>query len=161
MLIATLLAQTVVTPPPAPPPAPAPRPVTRGPDTYLTAPPRERFRLAVTLRSASALLWDGDLWVANSGQSSWSESRTEPPEQTCTPAAYYGSSRSAETSVTVNALQRGAETYLNVTVRWSRASDAPCGGLRTVELRETVPMPGERPAVIRGDGGLVLELRRR
>jgi hypothetical protein len=168
MIAAMMLAQ-IAAPAPSPARPPVITQVVTSPPRFSAAPqvlvapnvPPPRTRLSVTLRAPMSVLWDGRLWLVPNGQSTWTETRNEPPEQSCVGAQYYGNQRSAETSVTLQMLQREPEApLLMVTVRWARPSEAPCGGTRTIELRETVPFPGDRPAVIRGDGGLSVEIRR-
>lgn len=120
-----------------------------------------RVRVGVTVRSPAGILWDGSLWVSGRGQSSWRQSVQEPQAEDCPRTRPYDSMQN-EISVTLSPTgEAGLAPLVNVSVRWARPAEAACGGARIVELRETVSLEDGKPAVIRGDGGLVVELRRR
>ncbi|MGK6324110.1 hypothetical protein ACMGDM_13660 [Sphingomonas sp. DT-51] len=85
----------------------------------------------------------------------------EPQPEGCPRTPSFGYGAQNEVSVQLSSERGGQAAMLAVTVRWARPVEEGCGGTRTVELREAVPMPGSTPVVLRGDGGLVVELRRR
>ncbi|MBW6525815.1 hypothetical protein KZ813_03080 [Sphingomonas sp. RHCKR7] len=119
----------------------------------------ERVRLGVIVRAANMTLWDGALWVSARNSSSFRQTVQEAQPDACPRPSAYGAQN--EVSVQLVPQRAGAAAALSVMVRWARPGDGACGGARTVELRETVPMPGAAATVLRGDAGLVVELRRR
>lgn len=113
------------------------------------------------MRGGGAVLWEGSLWVVPYAQSSWRQSVQEAAPDEC------GSVRtrfeaSRETSISLNMAYDGEQSpRLHVMAQWARPGVEPCSGMRRVELRETVATDATAPIVLRGDGGLVVELRRR
>lgn len=145
--------------------APPPRVVSVPPPMIMRSPngdPGPRTRVAIVLRSPQEIIWQGDLWVGTRGSSSWRESISEAGAEPCNRSWEYGGGQ-RESSVTLGPQRAEAsgEQTLVVTVRWSRPVDEPCSGVRTVELRQPVKLPASGSITIKGDGGLVVEVRRR
>lgn len=119
------------------------------------------MRVEVTLRALDATLWQGQLALAQGG-ASWRESVSEAGN--C--ATVFGEGTvQREASIQLIRQRNGAADSSGsvlVTVRWTRPVEASggCGATRTVELRQTVDL-STGPARLTGDGGLVVELRRR
>jgi len=122
--------------------------------------------LDIRISSGSELLWEGRVRVGKPGASLTQHLfQSEPPG--CPPGRFDGSVHQS-VSLTVQRLRystnaAGVFTY-PVRVGWERpALPGGCGGAgtRSVEIREDVELrPGER-AVLRGDVGLQVEIRRR
>lgn len=151
MLIAPEQVQIVA--PPAPPAYGAP--------AQTNAPLAERVKIAVVIRAGGQTLYDGALWVSPRGQAAWQLSVQEAPDPMCQPDV--GNTRTNELSIRISSTRYGS--YANaglyaVTVRWQRPGETACEGVRTVELREAVNL-ANTPIVLKGDGGLTVEIRRR
>lgn len=158
-MLIVLLAQAALPPVSAPPPvfvpAPSVEPDRRDPRLG------ERTRIAVIVKAEGRTLYDGALWVGRQAPASWRQTVQEAPDPACARATPWDA-RGNEISVQVMPRfdePRAPERFV-VTVRWQRTGDRPCSGTRTVELREGVTLDGG-PAVLRGDAGLTVEVRRR
>ncbi|MBB3692503.1 hypothetical protein [Sphingomonas sp. BK580] len=121
----------------------------------------ERVRLGVVMRAGNTTMWDGTLWVSARNISSFRQSIQEAQPVACPRAAAYPYAAQNEVSVQLVPQGSGEASSLSVTARWVRPGEGACGGARTIELRETVPMPDAAATVLRGDAGLIVELRRR
>jgi hypothetical protein len=117
----------------------------------------------VVIRAPSGLLWQGTLRVAErGGESSWSQTRSEPPRSACpSRSSYFWNGEREMLSLSLASASREMAATLVVQVRWARRGEGACDGLRTVELRQTVEMTGRQTTTVSGDGGLRVELRRR
>lgn len=154
-----LTLQAVIPPvfvPPAPPAPPAPPRLPAGKQDR-----SDRMRVDVVLRTPEAVLWQGTLTLANGG-ASWRESVSEAGD--CS-TRYGDGAIQREASVQLYRQRSGSgegDETVQVNVRWVRPADgaAACGSTRTVELRQSVDL-STGPARLVGDGGLVVELRRR
>ncbi len=171
MIVMLTAVQAAVTAPlPAPPAPPAP------PQIHLTPispPPGQsnrtsvpmmavptRSRIGVVVRAGNRPLWDGALWVASRGVSVWRQSVQEPLPEQCGPRPW--SNDQNEISVQLSpVIDEANASRIAVTVRWVRSGDDVCGGTRSVELRQTIAVPPNGVAVLRGDAGLIVELRQR
>jgi hypothetical protein len=151
----------------APPAPPAPPAIMRSfaPPIVVTSAPQSAVRTSdidVVIRAPSGVLWQGTLRVADRGrESNWSQTRTEPPGAACPTRGYGWVGEREMLSLSLAAPSGEPSSSLAVQVRWARRGDSGCDGLRTVELRETVALSDRRTAVVTGDGGLRVELRRR
>ena len=125
-----------------------------------TAPPR-LSEVEVVIRAPAGILWQGMLRVADRGESNWSQTRSEPPRQPCAVRSSYWNGDREMLSLSLSPGARDTPDGMIVQVRWARRGDDTCDGLRTVELRQTVALPSRQTAVVTGDGGLRVELRRR
>lgn len=161
-MIALLLAQAAVSVA-APPLTPSP-PVIVTRSAFSPGITRPRFRVAITVRAAEGVLWSGSLWVSSrAGGASWRQNMQEAQPDECATPITYGVNAQSELSVQVNPMSSAdtsAREQVTVNVRWTRPAPTPCGGSRTVELRQTIALDSREPAVVRGDGGLLVELRR-
>ncbi|MBB4154020.1 hypothetical protein GGQ80_001930 [Sphingomonas jinjuensis] len=121
----------------------------------------EPMRVDVTLRGPGATLWQGQLALGQGG-ASWRESVSEAGG--CT-TPYGEGTVQREASIQLIRQRNGAAdpgASVQVSVRWVCPAEARggCGATRTVELRQSVDL-STGPARLTGDGGLVVELRRR
>lgn len=159
-MIALLLAQAGV---PLAPPAP-PMIITTAPRLPgEQANTRPRFRVVVSVRAPEGLLWSGALWVSPRGPASWRQNMMEAQADECAPQNAFRSTTSNELNVQLNVLPSAdpaGDGRISVSVRWSRPGSSPCGGIRTVELQEQARLDRRGPTILKGDGGLVVELRR-
>lgn len=122
--------------------------------------------IEIRVRSGSETLWEGRLRVAKPGASLIQHiNETEPAG--CPPSAY---AHSVHSSLTVSVLRNklsitpeGAFNY-HVRVAWERpSSPRGCGneGARKVEVSQGIDLRPEQSAALKGDVGLVVEVRRR
>jgi hypothetical protein len=174
LLIALLMAQS--TPAPAPPIAvsnTSPPPVVEtGPSDrpHIYAIPEANNAppdlIELRVRSGTELLWAGTLRVARPGASLIQHiNQTEPTG--CPPSPY---AHSVHSSLSVSLLRdklsitpEGAFSY-HVRVSWERPSSARgCGGegARKVEVSQAVDLRPGQTTALKGDVGLVVEIRRR
>ncbi|WEK42661.1 MAG: hypothetical protein P0Y64_14945 [Candidatus Sphingomonas colombiensis] len=159
-MIVLLLAQAAVHPAPPPPPViitTVPRlPSEQG----ITRP---RIRVAVSVRAPEGVLWSGALWVSPRGLASWRQNMMEAQADECMPQNGFRSSTANELNVQLSVLplvDPAGDERISVNVRWSRPASSPCGGSRIVELQEQARLDKRGPTILKGDGGLVVELRR-
>jgi hypothetical protein len=175
-------------PPPAPQPGgmksnsspPPPMIVSTAPPPIAETGPSDRPRLylipeannappdmiELRVRSGSQLLWEGRLRVARPGASLIQHiNETEPSG--CPPSAYAHSVHSSLTASVQRAklsiTPEGAFNY-HVRVAWERPSSARgCGnqGARRVEVSQGIDLRPGQGATLKGDVGLVVEVRRR
>ena len=69
-----------------------------------------------------------------------------------------------EVNIDLNQFGFGADpARTSISVRWVRPAGEGCAelGSRTVEIRQAVILPAGQTVTLSGDGGLVVELRRR
>ena len=154
--------------PTAVPAPPAPPPIVRlssARSSFGGASAGEISSIEVRLSAESGLLWDGVLRVGGGQAATIMESRTEAEPASCPETRLRG--RGVETSLrlslSANGRTSGIDAY-NVSVHWTRpGSAAECSdsGSRSVQLQQVVDLAAGREIVLRGDGGLVLRLRRR
>ena len=141
---------------PAPPPIYVPSTTRVPPD--LRAMAATRYRVEVEVRSPEGVLWSGPLTLAYFSNATV---RREQSEASDVPA-----SRSSAFSLSLamrNPVQVDGPT-VGVTVHWMRPGEPSCGyppSSRTVELAQAVPLPAAGSAILNGDGGLEIRLRRR
>ncbi|MGR6327915.1 hypothetical protein ACU5AX_02505 [Sphingomonas sp. XXL09] len=167
IIMLTALQAAVIAAPPAPPAPPqiyltpiSPPPGQSNRNGVPTMPAPKRSRIGVVVRAGNLPLWDGALWVASRGVSVWRQSVQEPLPEQCGPRPW--SNDQNEISVQLSPVIDDANaSRIAVTVRWVRSGDEVCGGTRSVELRQTIAVPPSGVAVVRGDAGLVVELRQR
>ena len=122
--------------------------------------------LEIRIRSGSELLWEGSVRVGKPGASLTQHLFQSEPAG-CPPGPYAGSVH-ASVGLTVQRLRystspAGVFTY-PVRVSWERpalAGGCGGGGTRSVEIREDVELRPGQQAVLRGDVGLQVEIRRR
>ncbi len=159
-----LLAQAgAVLAPPAPSiyvPAPI---VTRSSASDRMAAMRESVPLDIVVRVPQGLLWSGRLLVDGGRGASWRQSQSEAVASSCGQIDLPFNASQREASVTLRRSTRSdmAADLFSVEARWTRPSDAGCGGTSTIELRQTVMLAVGTTQILKGDGGLVVELRRR
>ena len=158
-----MIAQTLVAPVPTAPPAPPQVPRFAPTRIGDVSAPERRLPLDVVVRSAEGVLWSGGLIVGSRGQSSWTQSRSEPADPACAVRGVYASGERDGLNVQLYLVGTSDDpaARVAVTVRWSRRAEVACGGSRTVELSQIVGLADRSAVQIRGDGGLVIELRRR
>lgn len=118
----------------------------------------------VEVSAAGRTLWAGPLRVARGAGASYTEQLSQAPAQRCgaEPSHLFRTHRSSFT-VTLSPRGYGEAEMLGVEVRWTRPGDASCpnpGGTRTVQIEDAVKLPQGAQAVLTGDGGLVVKLRR-
>lgn len=121
------------------------------------APPSGAETLDVAIRAADRTLWRGPLTVAPEEASGWSQSRYEPAPHGCPRG------RDASESVSIRMVPQPSDDgtlVMAVTVRWTHAGDAPCAPSRAVELSQAVAFDGGGLVTLRGNDGLVVDLRR-
>ncbi|HEX8574165.1 MAG TPA: hypothetical protein VF759_15600 [Allosphingosinicella sp.] len=122
--------------------------------------------LEFRVRSGNEILWEGRLRVAKPGASMIQHiNETEPSG--CPPSAYAHSVHSSLTTSVQRAklsiTPEGAFNY-HVRVAWERPSSGRgCGneGARRVEVSKGIDLRPEQSATLKGDVGLVVEVRRR
>ena len=122
--------------------------------------------IELRVRSGGQLLWEGRLRVAAPGASLIQHiNETEPTG--CPPSAYAHSVHSSLTASVQRAklsiTPEGAFNY-HVRVAWERPSSARgCGneGARRVEVSQGVDLRPGQAATLKGDVGLIVEVRRR
>ena len=122
--------------------------------------------LEIRVRSGNETLWEGRLRVARPGASIIQHiNETEPSG--CPPSAYAHSVHSSLTASVQRAklsiTPEGAFNY-HVRVAWERPSSAlGCGneGARRVEVSQGIDLRPGQGVTLRGDVGLVVEVRRR
>ena len=151
------------TAPPAPPAPPAPALYPRPADREALRP--ETIELRVM--SEEGLIWQGTLRVGPVGAVISQDRREATAEQCAADVPYSGAGLHTNFSINVSRLYRvtpGGRVLYSVSVRWSRpASRDGCMALgsRTVQLEQRVELEPGREAVLRGDAGLTVTLRRR
>lgn len=159
-----------VTAPPPPPPIVSARttPIYADADSAERQKPVQVTDIDAVIRAPSGVLWQGTLQVARGRESSWSQTRSEPPRTICPAPSHYGSEREMlSLSLTPvaggmpGAMSGGMADSVMVNVRWTRRGDGACDGVRTVELRQSVVLADRQTVSVSGDGGLRVELRRR
>jgi hypothetical protein len=167
-MLVLLLTQVAITHvPSAPPPlrSYAAPPIVALPSTPFdrTAALRERVAVGIVVRAPQGVLWSGSLWVDAMRGASWRHSESEALESNCTLGDQSYGTAQREVSVTVRRSVRSAEASdaFSIEARWTRPSEAGCGGTSTVELRQTLALAPGAVQTLKGDGGLVIELRRR
>ncbi len=167
-MLVLLLTQVMITHvPPAPPPfrsyaAPSIVALPTTPSDR-TAALRERVAVGIVVRAPQGVLWSGSLWVDAMRGASWRQSESEALEPNCTLVEQSYGTAQREVSVTVRRSVRSGEApdAFSIEARWTRPSEAGCGGTSTVELRQTLALAPGATQTLKGDGGLVIELRRR
>jgi hypothetical protein len=152
--------------PPAPPSPPRPPALYPGVIVSSAGLERVRFPVDLIVRGPEGPLWQGRVWVSNAGPTNLRQSRSEPGDPACLAAgsSSFGTQRVNEVNVDLNQFNSPADpARANVTVRWIRPAGQGCAelGSRTVELRQSVSLPAGQTVTLNGDGGLVVELRRR
>ena len=152
--------------PPAPPSPPSPPVSYPGFNISGTGAERVRFPVELVVRGPEGQLWQGRIWVSNGGPTQIRQSRSEPGDPACFPAgaSRFGIQRINEINIDLNQFGTGGDpARTSVNVRWIRPAGEGCAGLgtRTVELRQAVNLPPGETVTLSGDGGLVVELRRR
>ncbi|WP_298814326.1 hypothetical protein [uncultured Sphingomonas sp.] len=130
---------------------------------HRTAALRERVAVGIVVRAPQGVLWSGKLWVdaMRGTPCRHSESEALEPNFAFNDQSY----GTAQRDVSVNGRRspRSGETpdIFSIEARWTRPSEAGCGGTSTVELRQSLALAPGAIQTLRGDGGLVIELRRR
>lgn len=153
---------------PAPPPSP-PRVVETvrvPPPVIVGARPASPANLALTVRWGRQILWSGTLRVSGNHMSAtYSQSKNEslPACPGSEPdRAGYGRA-SEQLSVRADrrrAVDTGAEGFL-IDVNWTRPlPDCQGEGASTVGMSRIVPLAPGRTATLKGDGDLVVDVRR-
>ncbi|WP_019514840.1 hypothetical protein [Sphingomonas sp. Mn802worker] len=159
-----LLAQTgvVLAPPASSVYVPAPI-VTRSSASDRMAAMRESVPLDVVVRVPQGVLRSGRLLVDGARGASWRQSQSEAVASSCEQVDLPFGASQREASVTLRRVMRSdmADDLFSVEARWTRPRDAGCGGTSTIELRQTVTLAVGATQTLKGDGGLVVELRRR
>jgi len=130
-----------------------------------TAAARERIAVSIVVRVLQGVLWSGDLWVDGMRGASWRRSESEALGPECALVDQPPGTAQREISVTLRRPGRltDAPDMLTVDARWTRPSQAGCGGTSTVELGQSLALalaPGAAQT-LEGDGGLIVKLRRR
>lgn len=161
MLALFVVAQIVATPP-APPAPPVMYPTFTVRSGYHPSGQGERYTVDVEVRGGGAVLWSGPLRVGGTyGPTTIRREQSEPGEASC-PSSDHASP--IATSFILTLSPRGSNGSLNVTVRWSRPGDQPCGpgpNSRTVELTQAVALNQGDNVTVNGDGGVSVRLHRR
>lgn len=169
-ILASLLLAAQSAPPPVvgtnspPPPVmvvnTAPPPALYFPGDSPVSPPAV---VEVRISGEGAPLWQGVLRVGPAA--SYSENRSESRATPCPGVPGYDQSLRTSLNLNLSHYPRtNGPGQFGITFSWSRPSDARnCqeGGTRTVQLQQTVELAPGGEAVLRGDGGLTLQLRRR
>lgn len=108
-------------------------------------------------------LWQGVLRVGPSA--TYSENRSESRATPCPGVPGYDQSLRTSLNLILSHYPRtNGQDQFGVSFSWSRPADArSCreGGTRMVQLQQMVELAPGGEAVLRGDGGLALQLRRR
>jgi len=164
-MLVLLLAQVLITQvPPAPRIYGAPPIVSRS-DSMAdrNAAARERVAVGIVVRAPQGVLWSGTLWVDGVRGASWRQSENEAPEPECALVDQPFGNAQREISVTLrrSVRQTDGPDMLTLDARWTRPSQTGCGGTSTVELRQSLALAPGATQTLKGDGGLVVELRRR
>jgi hypothetical protein len=159
--------QPVIVTPTAPPAPPSPPMVTTpvlsryvSSAERLAQPP---VSLEIRVSGEDGAIWEGRLRVGPTG-ASISQNRSEAQPANCqVPSQFLD--RSVRTGFTLNlspGYGEAADLY-SVNVSWTRVAANGCAhdGTRTVQMQSTVTVPEHSSTVLRGDAGLVVELRRR
>lgn len=147
---------------PAPPPILSMTPEVVGRSTMDRQTPSRTTDVDIVIRGPSSVLWNGSLRVGDRGrQSSWSQSRVEPPAADCPAATYPFGGEPEMLSLSLLPMTRDSENSFMVSVRWARRGERGCDGLRTVEVRQSVALTVGQTVSVTADGGLRVELRRR
>ncbi len=124
---------------------------------------RERIAVGIVVRAPEGVLWSGNLWVDGMRGASWKQTETEALGPECAMVDQPFGAVQREISVTLrrSVRQTDAPDMLTVDARWTRPSQTGCGGTSTVELRQSLALAPGATQTLRGDGGLIVELRRR
>lgn len=124
---------------------------------------RERVAVGIVVRAPQGVLWSGNLWVDAMRGASWRQSESEALEPNCALGDQSYGTAQREVSVNVRRSPRSGEApdLFSIEARWTRPSEAGCGGTSTVELRQSLALAPGATQTLKGDGGLVIELRRR
>jgi hypothetical protein len=156
------MATPFIAPPPimvtnsAPPMA---NPILAAPDLPASPP----VLVDIRVDGEGATLWQGSLRVGPSA--SYSENRSESRERPCSPYLSYDQGlRSSLMLNLTNYVTRERPNQFSVSVSWNRpATPEACGepGSRSVQLQQSIELAPGAEAVLHGDGGLAVRLRRR
>jgi hypothetical protein len=164
-MLVLLLAQVLIAQVPPVPRIYASPPIVSRPDAvaHRNAAARERIAVSVVVRVPQGVLWSGNLWVGGIRGASWRQSENEALGPECALVDQPFGTAQRETSVTLrrSVRQTDAPDMLTVDARWTRPSQAGCGGTSTVELRQSLALAPGATQTLKGDGGLIVELRRR
>ena len=128
------------------------------------AAPVPRYPVQVEIRGGDSVLWSGIVHAGGAGTVMLSHNLSEPGVD-CGSAER---GREQTNSYTFSlyprsARQNSANTIVQVNASWTRSEPGDCAqspGSRTVSLIQSVDLASGRPVVLRGDGGLIITLRR-
>jgi hypothetical protein len=125
--------------------------------------PQPPTLLEIRVSGEDGLLWQGSLRVGPSA--SYAENRNESPPVPCPGRPAYDNTLRTSLSLNVSKYGRGdGPDQFTFAVSWSRPGDARnCAeaAMRSVQLQQSVTLPPGGEAVLRGDGGLAVQVRRR
>jgi hypothetical protein len=160
------------TPPPSPAPpvvfTPSPPPVVRMPQSLPPMAPTSelpRSTLDVRLSSDSGILYEGILRVGPRSEARVSMDRREAAAESCPSDRYENQSvhTNFNLSISPRVTERSSDAFA-VSVSWTRAATTDgCaeGGSRTAGFQQQVELAVGEEKSLRGDGGLMLRIRRR
>jgi len=145
--------------------APPPPPViseTFG-DQSIAGPP---VTFDVEAKSSTEVLWAGEMRVSQRQGASVSRQQSNASASPCsaTPQRYDAGERSS-LSINLNQMRRGQDDYVfQLRVNWERPGDgAGCqrSNSRSVGISENITIEPGHEQIVRGDGGLIIRIRRR
>ncbi len=123
---------------------------------------RERINVAVTIRTAQGVLWSGNLWVDGRRGATWRQTESHAADVACDkPEWAFAAEREVSTSLRRLPGADGGEGTLSINAKWVRPADGQCATIRSVEVRDTRTLAPGQSIRLEGDGGFVVELRRR
>ena len=139
--------------------------VSTAPPPLVRIAPPPPVTLEIRVSGEDGLIWQGPLRVGGGAGATVSQSRAEAQPASCPPPQGY--ERSPESSFRLNlSVSEGQDSpqRYHLGIQWSRpGSPEGCidSGSRTVQLQQTIALDGRQEAVLRGDAGLEIRLKRR
>jgi hypothetical protein len=148
-------------------PAPPPIFIPSAPPSGGTVARGPIITLDVEVRGGGALLWSGQLRVADRSPASFTRQQSGAAQSSCTSSDDFDehSERSSLSIYVSTARQTSTGTALDIRATWDRPSDSSgCKtrrSTRTVGIAETISLGPGGEQTVSGDGGLTIRLRRR
>lgn len=162
LFVPVALAQVAIATSPAPP---RPVEVARAPQIVVAHGSTPPYSIEVETRAGDQLLWSGTLMVARGTGASFRRDLSQASALQCDQAeGRYRGDRQDSFSVQLSPSYGDDSGRISVNVRWSRPGDETCqaGSVkRSIELSSSVLLPPGGSVETRGDGGLIIRLRRK
>lgn len=160
------LSQVPVAAPPAPPLV-QPRAMTilRAPQNMPAQGPVVPYSIEVEARAGDQLLWSGTLMVARGMGATFRRDLSQASAVQCDQQdGRYRGNRQDSFSVQLSPAYGDDPNRIGVEVRWSRPGEDNCQSgttKRSIEMSSQLLLPPGGSVEARGDGGLIVRLRRR